>query len=81
MIATLATVVSNSLTGLSWLSPVEVVAVIAALAYGIGGLVALRLAGRGPVVVGQPRARRQAAYRSPRDLILRPADAARAVRH
>jgi hypothetical protein len=62
MLPTLATMISNSLTGLSWLSPVEVVAALAALAYGVGGLVALRLAGRTPAAAPEPRDRRRVPY-------------------
>jgi len=63
MIATLATLISNSLTGLSWLSPVEVVAALAALSYGLGGLVALRIAERRTIST-DPRAARQRPYKA-----------------
>jgi hypothetical protein len=63
MIATLTTLISNSLTGLSWLSPAEVVAALAALSYGLGGLIALRIAGRRTVAT-DPRAARQRPYQA-----------------
>ncbi|MGH8630939.1 MAG: hypothetical protein ACREU7_09275 [Burkholderiales bacterium] len=43
MIATIGTLVMNSLAGLSWFSTTEAVIALAALVYGIGGLVALRV--------------------------------------
>jgi len=64
MIDTLATVISHSLTGLSWLSPIEVFAVVAAIAYGVGGLVALRMLERRPTAPAHPAASRQTIFQS-----------------
>jgi hypothetical protein len=63
MMATLATLVSHSLTGLSWLSPVEIFAVVAALSYGVGGLIALRIVEHRTAAT-RPRAPREATYKS-----------------
>jgi hypothetical protein len=72
MIPTLATLVSNSLTGLSWLSPVEVVAALAALSYAIGGLIALRIAERRAVSTTDREPLAKAPTRLLRELTFRP---------
>ena len=70
MITTLATLVSNSLTGLSWLSPAEVLAVVGILSYAIGGLVAVRIIERRVIPTTKPRTSREAATRPLRTLNL-----------
>ena len=62
MIATLATLVSNSLTGLSWLSPVEVLAAGGILSFAIGGLVAVQIIERRVIPSTKPRTSREATY-------------------
>ena len=64
MIATLATLVFNSLTGLSWLSPVEVLAAVGILSYAIGGLVTVQIIERRGVPTTKPRTSRQASYKA-----------------
>jgi hypothetical protein len=43
MIPALGTLILNSLTPLTWLSPVQVAAAVAAVIYGVGGLLVLRI--------------------------------------
>ena len=64
MIGTLATVISHSLTGVSWLSPTEVFAVVAAISYGVGGLVALRVLQHRSAAPAHPTASHQRTYKS-----------------
>lgn len=42
MMATLTTLIGNSIAGLAWLSPLQAAVALAALAYAVGGLLALR---------------------------------------
>jgi hypothetical protein len=71
MIATLATLISTSLEALSWLSPVEVLAVAGMLSYAIGGLVAVRIIERRAIPTTKPRTSREAATRPLRELNFR----------
>jgi hypothetical protein len=41
MVTTLVTVLTNSIAGLAWLSPLEVIAAAGALSVAVGGLTAL----------------------------------------
>ena len=64
MIGTLVTTIAHSLNGLSLLSPTEAFASVALIAYGVGGLVALRVLEHRSEAPAHPTHSRQPTFKS-----------------